>query len=235
VRDTAIHRAGRTWLVVAAEEREFSGILGRCGPSRPLAWPEAAFAREVDWKGDRWWLVANGPGFRLVEQCLTGQAARVKRDVHSIISTGFCGALDPALRAGTIVVAGTQVRAAASYVKGDVVSSNRVAATAAEKRELYKSSGAAAVDMEYGEVKRIADEWGVPVGAVRVVSDAAGEDMPLDFNKYRGHDGRFSRGRIALAAVARPFTAIPGLLRLERNCRLAADKLGEFFANSEFE
>jgi adenosylhomocysteine nucleosidase len=230
VKDTAIHRAGRTWLVVAAEEREFSGLLGRCGVSRALPWPGAAFAREVDWKGDRWWLVANGPGPTLVEQAL-----KVKQDVHGIISTGFCGALDPALEVGAIVIAGTPVRSPASYCRGEVVSSDRVAVTAVEKRALYQSTGAAAVDMEYGEVKRIAEKWGVPAGAVRVVSDTAGEDMPLDFNKYRDRNGRFSRVRIALAALARPFTAIPGLLRLDRNCRLAADKLGEFFANSEFE
>jgi adenosylhomocysteine nucleosidase len=219
----------RTWLVVAAEEREFSGILRRCGPAHSLPWPGAAFAREVDWKGDRWWLIANGPGPKLVDQALT-----VKHDVHGMISAGFCGALDPALAAGDIVVSGeTPARTAASFVQGDIVSADRVAVTAEEKRALRQSSGAAAVDMEFAEVKRIAGQWGVPVCAIRAVSDTAADDMPLDFNRYRDHNGRFSLGRIALAALARPFV-IPGLLRLERNCRLAADHLGEFFANSEF-
>jgi adenosylhomocysteine nucleosidase len=219
----------RIWLVVAAEEREFSGILRRFGPARSLPWPGAAFAREVDWKGDRWWLIANGPGPKLV-----GQALTVKRDVHGIISTGFCGALDPALAAGDIVVSGqTPARTAASFLQGDIVSADRVTVTAEEKRALRQSSGAAAVDMEFAEVRRIAREWGVPVRAIRVVSDTAAEDMPLDFNRYRDRNGRFSRGRIALAALARPFV-IPGLLRLESNCRLAADHLGEFFADSEF-
>ncbi|HXP85748.1 MAG TPA: hypothetical protein VN841_13575 [Bryobacteraceae bacterium] len=224
----------RTWLVVAAEEREFAGILRRFGAARRLAWPEAAFAREVEWKRDRWWLIANGPGPKLVDQALADRASKVKHHVHGIISTGFCGALDPALAAGAIVVCGeTPVRPAASFVQGEIVSADRVTVTAGEKRALRQSSGAAAVDMEFAEVKRIAGEWGVPVRAIRAVSDVAAEDMPLDFNRYRDRQGRFSRGRIALAALARPFV-IPGLLRLERNCRLAADRLGEFFADSEF-
>ena len=88
--------------------------------------------------------------------------------------------------------------------------------------------------MELAEVRKIAGEWGVPVRAIRVVSDTAAESLPLDFNRYRDAQGRFSRGRITLAALGRPWQAIPGLLRLNRNCNMAADKLGEFFAASEF-
>jgi hypothetical protein len=66
---------------------------------------------------------------------------------------------------------------------------------------------------------------------VRAVSDVAAEDMPLDFNLYRDASGRFSRARIALAAFQRPFAAIPALMRLDRNCRIASESLGEFFVN----
>ena len=88
--------------------------------------------------------------------------------------------------------------------------------------------------MESAAVARKAAEWGVPFRCVRAVSDTAAEDMPLDFNLYRDADGRFSRTRIALAALARPFTAIPALLRLDRNCRIAAESLGDFFADCRF-
>ncbi len=57
--------------------------------------------------------------------------------------------------------------------------------------------------------------------------------MPLDFNRYRDADGRFSRTRIALAAMLHPFSVMPRLTRLDRNCRVAAEALGEFFANSQ--
>jgi hypothetical protein len=85
--------------------------------------------------------------------------------------------------------------------------------------------------MESAAVAAKAREWGVPFRCIKVVSDIAQEDMPLDFNRYRDSAGRFSRSRIALAAMRHPFTAIPKLLRLDRNCRHAAEKLGEFFAD----
>ena len=55
-------RHGVTWLVVAAERREFAGILKRCGHVRAAGLAGAEFAREAEWKGDRWLLIANGPG-----------------------------------------------------------------------------------------------------------------------------------------------------------------------------
>ena len=87
--------------------------------------------------------------------------------------------------------------------------------------------------MESAAVAAKAREWGVPFRCIKVVSDTAGEDMPLDFNKYRDAAGRFSRSRIALAALRRPFTTIPALLHLDANCRKAAEKLGEFLADCQ--
>ena len=208
----------RTWLTIAAERREFDGILERFGKSSKLDWP-AAFACQVEWNGDVWLLVANGPGPRLVEKALEHRT-----EVSGMISTGFCGALDPALRIGDIVVG--QVSDLPT-----ILSMDRVAVTAAEKADLRSKTGAAAVEMEGAAVARKAAEWGVPFYCIRSVSDIASEDLPLDFNLYRDGEGRFSRSRIALAALARPFTALPALLRLNRNCKLAARTLGDFFAD----
>jgi adenosylhomocysteine nucleosidase len=210
--------AERTWLVVAAESRELQGILKRCGASAMLDWP-AAFAREAKWRGDRWLLVANGPGKRLAAQVMEKRI-----EVDGVISTGFCGALDPALRVGDIVDARSR----------RIHTADRVAVTAREKAALFASTGAAAVEMEAAALEQAASAWRVPFYCFRAVSDTAAEDMPLDFNLYRDAAGRFSRGRIALAALARPFTAIPALLRLDRNCRIAAESLGDFFADCTF-
>jgi adenosylhomocysteine nucleosidase len=209
----------RTWLVVAAEKRELEFVFAGCDRSpnvEPLplvaAHWAAEFACEVEFNGDRWILVANGPGAKLATEPF------VKRmDVDGIISTGFCGALDPALQVGDIV--------------REIHTIDRVAVTAAEKRELRESTGAAAVDMESAALAEKAGEWGVPFHVIRAVSDRADEDMPLDFNSYRGPDGRFSRSRIALAALASPFSRVPALLRLDRNCRIAARSLGDYFAH----
>src|SRR5579862_5447238 len=94
-----------TWLMVAAEAREFEGILKRAGDVRALPWEGAAYSREAAWKTNRWLLIANGPGPRLVERALDRRNDG-KHAVDRILSIGFCGALDPALRIGDIVVSG---------------------------------------------------------------------------------------------------------------------------------
>lgn len=224
-----VNREMVTWLMVAAEAREFDGILKRADAVRPLKWPDAAFSREAAWKNRRWFLIANGPGPRLAERPLAG-----KPEVDRILSIGFCGALDPALRIGDIVVSGEVPKGVgASFVRGAVVSVDRVAITAGDKHDLRAATGAAVVEMESAAVAKKAREWDVPFGCVRVVTDTAGEDLPLDFNRYRDADGRFERTRIALAALGRPFTVLPGLVRLDRDCRRAAERLGEFLANCE--
>jgi adenosylhomocysteine nucleosidase len=201
-----------TWLLVAAERREFDGLLKRLGASKKLDWA-VDFAVEAQFRGDRWVMIANGPGRERVEQAL-----EKKLEVSGIVSTGFCGALDPALHIGDIVEEG-------------IVCADRVAVTASEKAGLRAKTGAAAVDMESGALAQKAREWGVPFRSVRAVSDLAAEDMPLDFNLYRDARGGFSRTRIALAAMQKPFTAIPALMRLDRNCRIASESLGDFFVN----
>jgi adenosylhomocysteine nucleosidase len=217
-------------LLVAAEAREFAGILKRAGPARHLPWPGIEFAREIQWNGKRWLLVANGPG-----QSLASRALETKPDVDVVVSIGYCGALDPALRIGDIVVSGEVPKGVrASFIPGDVLTLDRVAVTAQEKRKLRDSTGAAVVEMESAAVAGKARQWGVPFRCVRVVSDTAEDDMPLDFNRYRDADGRFDPWRIAAAALARPFTALPGLVRLDRNCRLAAEQLGAFLADCQF-
>ncbi len=224
----------QTWLVVAAEAREFSGILQRAGSARGLDCPQAEFAQEIVWKHGRWLLLANGPGPKLVERAL-GSRSAAGWGVDGLMSIGFCGALDPALRVGDIVVSGDVPRSANGvFVRGEVLSVDRVAVTAEEKHRLRTRTGAAVVEMESAAVAAQARRWGVPFRCVRAVSDTAAEDLPLDFNEYRDTAGRFRLGRIAGAAVLRPFTALPGLLRLNRNCRQAADQLGEFLANCEY-
>ena len=218
-----------TWLMVAAEAREFAGILKRAGDVRALPWKGAAFSREAVWRNSRWLLIANGPGQRLVERALER-----KQNVDRILSIGFCGALDPTLRIGDIVVSGEVPKGLqASFVQGDVASVDRVAFTAREKSDLRAATGAAVVEMESAAVAQKAGEWDVPFGCIRVVSDVAGDDLPLDFNRYRDADGRFERTRIGLAALGHPFTVLPGLVRLNRDCGLAAERLGEFLANCE--
>jgi adenosylhomocysteine nucleosidase len=211
-----------TLLLVAAEAREFAGLLKRV-PSKELAGTGAAFAREVQLGGRRAILLANGPGPRSVNQMLKDF---VKEDVAEVVSTGFCGALDPALKVGDIIAVGA--------AEDGIWSEDRVAVSAEEKRQLRERTGSKVVEMEYAAVAAKAAEWGVPCRAIRVVSDTAQEDLPLDFNRYRDDAGRFQLTRIAVAGLMRPFSALPELMRLDRQSRFASEKLGEFLANCKF-
>ena len=215
---------------MAAERREFDGIRKRMGNVKQLVWHGAKFACEAEWQGDRWWMLANGPGEALV---LAG--LKEKKDVDGMISTGLCGALDPALRLGDVVFSGNaDIDTRAPFVRGAIHTIDHVAGTAAEKRTLRNQSGAIAVDMESAAVERKAAEWNVPYLCIRAVSDRAGDTLPLDFNRYRNTRGDFSRTRIALAAIARPFTVMPQLMEFDRNCRRAVDALGDFLADCRF-
>ncbi len=225
-------------VVVAAEPREFSGLL-RGSRGVKLHWP-VDFARQS--RG--FILLANGPGPALSARAVEEAARRT--GIRALVSTGFCGALDPALAVGDIVIAdkvldlssGQRYRAAvptapANSKVGLVVSMDRVAVTAGEKADLYRSTGACCLEMEAAGVARLAAEFDLPFYCIRAVSDGATGDLGLDFNAYRDEDGRFSRARIALAAMRRP-RLVRALLTLDRDSRMAARNLGAFLANCRF-
>jgi nucleoside phosphorylase len=152
-----------------------------------------------------------------------------------IVSTGYCGALDPELRVGDIVVSGeTQLNCSRTFARGPVITCDRVAVTRTEKQALRESTGAIAVDMEAAAVESRARKLGVLYACIRVVSDTAAEDLPMDFNRYRTAGGDFSRTRIALAAMARPFSVMPALMEFDRRCQRASVILGDFLADCRF-
>jgi nucleoside phosphorylase len=87
---------------VAAEAREFAGLLRHCERVTRLNWP-LDFARSAWLNGREVALAANGPGPRLA-----GRAAEVVKEHHELeglVSIGFCGGLSPALKPCDIFVA----------------------------------------------------------------------------------------------------------------------------------
>jgi adenosylhomocysteine nucleosidase len=236
-------------LVVAAESREFRGILRNCGPVKGLSWP-IAVSISAELNGVRYVFAANGPGPRLAGRVLeVAEVQAGKTGIETVISTGFCGGLDPQLALGDIVEAtsvvdldtgnqydATPVRTGSARLRGLVLSSDRVAGTIEDKARLRsRSADASAIEMEASAVGSWARARSIPFYCVRVVSDRAGDAFPMDMNLLRDREGRFDRLRIARQGLVKPWTRIPGLLKLDRDCRVAEDKLGEFFANCRFD
>jgi len=205
-----------------------------------LDWP-LRFARMAWVNGEPIVLVANGPGPKLAGWAV--EIARKHQELRGLVSTGFCGALHPALEPCDIFVA-TEVLGVAHALSvprshscdrqtGKLLSIDRVVSTASEKADLHQT-GADAVEMEAAAVAAKAAEWNLPFFCVRVVTDTAAESFPLDFNRMRDADGRFSRIKILTAALRRPGSVLPGLVKLNKRCKDASQALGDFIVNASF-
>jgi adenosylhomocysteine nucleosidase len=230
-------------LFVAAQAREYDGVLRRMNRVRP-AGAGIDFARRGELAGKPVMLVANGAGPRLASEAVEWASRRA--NVNVAVSTGYCGALDDGLRVGDIIIAlqvyspetGRRYRAESPECvpqkRGSIVASvDRFVGTVKEKREL-RASGAVAVEMEAIAVAEEAEKRGWKFSCVRVVSDTANEGFDLDLNAARSDDGRFRTGRIVAAAMRRPVARIPELFRLMNSSQRAARALGDFLAECRF-
>jgi adenosylhomocysteine nucleosidase len=222
---------------VAADALEFSGLLSHAERVVKLDWP-LDFASRIWLNGREAVLVANGPGPKLAREA--AEIAKTREELNGLVSTGFCGALDPALKPLDIFIA-TKVNAGQArppvnptrgYKTGALHSIDRVAITPAEKSELHKT-GAAAIEMEAAAVAATAEEYNLPFYCIRVITDSANESLALDFNQMRDTSGRFSRTKILAAAFRKP-TVIPKLIKLNKRCKDAAKALGDFIADTRF-
>lgn len=225
-------------MFVGAEKMEFGGLLKHLEHVKKLRW-NVEFAARGELDGRSVALVANGPGPRLAAEAAE-EAKRRLEEINGFVSTGYCGALDNRLKPLAIVVASEVNGTAASqpaveldYVSGPMLSQNRVASMAEEKSRL-RESGAIAVEMEAAGVEKVAREADVPFYCIRVVTDDASESLPLDFNRMRNSEGRFSRAKILAAAARSPRRTIPELRKLQRTSKSASLALGDFIANCRF-
>jgi adenosylhomocysteine nucleosidase len=225
-------------VFVAAERRELEGLLVHVDELSRPKWP-IDFARGGRLNGRAVALVANGPGPKLAGAAV--DVVKMNRQMDALISVGFCGGLQPWLRACDVFVA-TEVVGVASalmptsqklFKTGKLLSIDRVVSTAVEKSELSEA-GADAVEMEAAAVAARAKQHNVPFYAVRVVTDSLDEGFPLDFNQMRSDDGRFSRAKILAAALRRPGVVFPELMKMNKRTKRATQVLGDFLADAQF-
>jgi adenosylhomocysteine nucleosidase len=175
-------------------------------------------------------VVLTGMGQRQAERTLRVILATEQPEL--VVSSGFAGGLRPELTTGAILFAvegqpelQTALTAAGAR-PGRFHCVERVAATAALKRELWLNTRADAVEMESKSICAVCAERNVPCAVVRVILDTANEDLPLDFNEVMGADEQLNYGKLALKLVTSP-SKLLALWHLQKQSAAAAEILAD--------
>lgn len=151
--------------------------------------------------------------------------------VERVFTGGFAGGLDPDLAPGAVLFATTDEPLSARLQSvgakpAKFFCTRRVAVTAAEKKQLRQTTGADVVEMESEAIQEVCREQGISCTTVRVISDSANEDLPLDFNQLYRPDMTLDFGKLAWTIVKSP-AKIGSLMQLQKRCQFAAMQLAE--------
>ena len=164
-----------------------------------------------------------------------------------VLTCGFAGGLNPDLKLGDVVfeifpgssrgdeaqikkhleppyVGGYEQLIAAGAKPAKFFCADRIATTVAEKQALRAATGADAVEMESGAIQSVCAERGIACVTVRVISDTADEDLPLDFNALAKADRSIDFGKLFLAIAKSP-GKIGALMALQKKTSFAAERL----------
>jgi adenosylhomocysteine nucleosidase len=167
----------------------------------------------------------------------------LKRKPDCCVSTGLAGGLDDGLHPGDVVAASEVVL---RQGHGRIPSNKRLLKLAencgarianaliTEKQLVSEASAKSAmskfadlVDMESYHILQIVSGTQIPALAVRGISDAATDDLPVDFSKIIGRDGTV-RKRQLIGELARNPQKIPGLIRFGWQSNKASHSVADF-------
>jgi adenosylhomocysteine nucleosidase len=173
-------------------------------------------------------ILITGMGRRNAERAIT--QALEKAEPRLVLTCGFAGGLRPGLATGTVLFStegnpSLRDRLVNQGIRlGHFHQADRVATTAAEKRALFEQTGADAVEMESRFISNSCRSKNIPCAIIRVILDAAEQDLPLDFNKLLDRNQAMDYWRLAVT-LARTPGKIGALMKLQKQSRLAANKL----------
>jgi len=156
-----------------------------------------------------------------------------KQTPSGVISSGFAGGLNPALELAAIVYdmdEGSPWEKALLASKAKLARfecANRVSCTANEKYKLWQVTGMDAVEMESDTIRQVCLRKNIPSATIRVISDTAHQDLPLDFNRIMTPDNRIDFAKLTARLLLKP-RLIAQLLRFQGQTITAAQSLGAF-------
>lgn len=170
-----------------------------------------------------------------------GARSLIAAGAAALASWGMAGGLDPALGAGAILLPtevlgpdgrivntepGWRARLSAAVAahapvrSGRLLTSPRAIGSVADKAELFRTTGAVAVDMESAAIGAVAEQHQVPFMAVRVVVDSAADVLPRAVTAAADSEGHLQIWRLIGALALAPNELAP-LIRLARRYRAA--------------
>jgi adenosylhomocysteine nucleosidase len=198
----------RKVAIIAALEREVSGITASC---RPVEQPYDARSF-VFFERDDMVIVCGGIGVEAARRA--AEAAVALYSPALLQSVGFAGALDESLCVGDIFVPmividardGSRIEiegAADSRRERRSLVTFAEVAGAQQKASLAQAYGAQAVDMEAAGVAAAARAHGIAFGAMKVISDELNFEMP-QMARFIDPNGRFKSANFAAYVALRP-------------------------------
>jgi hopanoid-associated phosphorylase len=189
--------------------------------------------------------IAAGPGIRVIsrghdEELAVSLARAFREDARGVVSFGVAGGLSPNLAPGTCVigsaiVSGTDrmnrvsthddwsenlLDAMPGAVCGPLYGSPRPVTTPRAKAALYKITGAIAVDMESHIVASVAAAHGLPMAAIRVITDPAARALPPSVLAALRPKGAVDIAALIWSVLNRPCD-LPTIIRLALDAHAA--------------
>ena len=156
---------------------------------------------------------------------------------RGIISIGIAGGLAPSLKSGDCVI-GSEVVSDGLHYAADPAWTARLAAKLPDavvapiagadavildrnrKADLFRESGAYAVDMESHIVARVAQARGIPFAVLRTIADSADKTLPPLVTSALNEDGSVNVSAVLAGLVSRP-QDIAALMRTARQSEKA--------------
>ena len=177
---------------------------------------------------------SRGDETQIINQSETPHVVSYKPDL--VLTCGFAGGLNPDLKLGDVVfeMPGLHPPSSILHLRSQLLAAgakpatffcaDRIATTVAEKKKLRAETGADVVEMESAAIHAVCAERGISCVTVRVISDTAHEDLPLDFNALAKPDKNLDYGKLFLAIAKSP-GKIGALMQLQKKTKFAAERL----------
>ncbi len=229
---------GKRIAIIGAIKDEIAGIKKEMQITDTLRWPTGnAFVGE--WQGRTIVLIRSGMGCDRARRALAEMAK--KFELEQVISIGYAGALDPALKVGELVVADQVVyyETMKNYSldkellsmmpearRGTLLTVDSLAAKPQEKKALREKYSAVAVDMETSALAEKAQARNIPFISVRAITDTADQEL-IDCSYLVEEDGEVSKLKAGWHVLTHPGD-MKGMIELGQHAKIATANLTEF-------